>query len=326
MRLRQLTAAAQAAHNQSAELAHQIEALKASEAAARRQASVKPAAPSYTDFGVRISQMLSLAEEEATEIRANADAEISKKLRELEASNIKLRTDAERFAVETRSASESEAARIVEDAKRGADQLLDEADRHSSARREEAEAVYEQQRAQAAQAAADFEQTLAERRQRAEHDFRERTSLAERQLETAQEHGAQMRIEAERAHAESTQKSSRLLQEAEQKAAQIVAEARASADRIRTESERELAAATQRRDSINAQLTNVRQMLATLSGTTPANIPLDQPEAVAEQPKKPAPAAKPAAPRAADGEQGGGKQSATVNSQGQSGPSGGRRN
>jgi hypothetical protein len=39
------------------------------------------------------------------------------------------------------------------------------------------------------------------------------------------------------------------------------------ADRIRAESDRELAAATQRRDAINAQLTNVRQMLATLSGT-----------------------------------------------------------
>ena len=53
-----------------------------------------------------------------------------------------------------------------------------------------------------------------------------------------------------------------LIAEAEQKAEQIVAEAMARADRIRAESERELAAATQRRDSINAQLTNVRQMLA----------------------------------------------------------------
>jgi hypothetical protein len=38
---------------------------------------------------------------------------------------------------------------------------------------------------------------------------------------------------------------------------------------VRAESDRELAAAAQRRDSINAQLTNVRQMLATLSGTAP---------------------------------------------------------
>ncbi|HEX6936306.1 MAG TPA: hypothetical protein VF227_07285, partial [Actinomycetes bacterium] len=40
------------------------------------------------------------------------------------------------------------------------------------------------------------------------------------------------------------------------------------AERIRSESERELAAATQRRDSINSQLTNVRQMLATLTGAS----------------------------------------------------------
>jgi hypothetical protein len=41
------------------------------------------------------------------------------------------------------------------------------------------------------------------------------------------------------------------------------------ADRIREESDRELTAATQRRDSINAQLTNVRQMLATLTSAAP---------------------------------------------------------
>ncbi|HEX5771903.1 MAG TPA: hypothetical protein VFY11_13155, partial [Nocardioidaceae bacterium] len=39
-----------------------------------------------------------------------------------------------------------------------------------------------------------------------------------------------------------------------------------TAARVRSESERELSAATQRRDSINAQLSNVRQMLATLTG------------------------------------------------------------
>ena len=54
----------------------------------------------------------------------------------------------------------------------------------------------------------------------------------------------------------------------EQKADKIVAEAVSRADRIREESERELAAHVQRRNAINAQLTNVRQMLATLSGTS----------------------------------------------------------
>lgn len=85
-------------------------------------------------------------------------------------------------------------------------------------------------------------------------------------------------------------------EEAEQQASSIVTEARTSAARVRAESERELAAASQRRDSINAQLANVRQMLATLTGgsagaslveqalaepAAPAE-PDDEPEAPAE--------------------------------------------
>ena len=58
-----------------------------------------------------------------------------------------------------------------------------------------------------------------------------------------------------------------LVEAARQEAARLVSDAKATAERIRTDSERELAAASQRRDSINAQLSNVRQMLATLTGT-----------------------------------------------------------
>jgi hypothetical protein len=48
---------------------------------------------------------------------------------------------------------------------------------------------------------------------------------------------------------------------------------------VRSDSDRELAAATQRRDSINSQLTNVRQMLATLSGSATGFIVDPIPEA-----------------------------------------------
>jgi hypothetical protein len=47
-----------------------------------------------------------------------------------------------------------------------------------------------------------------------------------------------------------------------------VSDAKAAAAKVRADSDRELSAATQRRDSINAQLANVRQMLATLTGGT----------------------------------------------------------
>ena len=46
--------------------------------------------------------------------------------------------------------------------------------------------------------------------------------------------------------------------------------------RVRADSERELAAATQRRDSINAQLANVRQMLATLTGAPAVADPFEK--------------------------------------------------
>ena len=77
-----------------------------------------------------------------------------------------------------------------------------------------------------------------------------------------------LRLESERASARPPRRPRRRTPAAQ--ADEIVPQAEARAARIRAESERELAAATQRRDSINAQLTNVRQMLATLSGTAPA--------------------------------------------------------
>ena len=71
------------------------------------------------------------------------------------------------------------------------------------------------------------------------------------------------------------------MEDAQKEAESLVAQARAHADRIREESDRELVAATQRRDSINAQLTNVRQMLATLTSAVPAGLLADQPAPVA---------------------------------------------
>ena len=86
----------------------------------------------------------------------------------------------------------------------------------------------------------------------------------------------------ERTRSEAEAKVARLLSDAEERSTTMVAEARATADRVRAESDRELAAAAQRRDSINAQLSNVRQMLQTLSGaavSAPAlDVELGEPE------------------------------------------------
>ena len=90
----------------------------------------------------------------------------------------------------------------------------------------------------------------------------------------------------ERSRAEAEARIKRMLDEAEERSTTMVAEARASADRVRAESDRELAAAAQRRDSINAQLSNVRQMLATLAGTVPG-VTLPEPVAARPPPRRP---------------------------------------
>jgi cell division septum initiation protein DivIVA len=268
-RIAELTAALGAANQHSAELSEKVEQLTSFVNESRRQADREPAAATFADFGERIGKILTIAEQEAEHIRSTADAEVEQKLAAIESTNSKLRTDAERYAAETRAAAQREAGRIVEEAKRASDQLLDDAERQATARGEEAEAIYEHQRAQAAKAAADFEQTLAARREMAEKVFLERTALAEQQLASAQEHAAQLRAETAQMTDEATRKAARITAESEAAAEQIVAEAATRAERIRAESERELVAATQRRDSINAQLSNVRQMLTTLSGAGP---------------------------------------------------------
>jgi len=107
----------------------------------------------------------------------------------------------------------------------------------------------------------------------------------EQQLNAVSHRAEQLRLEAEKLRADSDRKSKRTLDEAARQADEIVAQAKAQAERIRTESERELSASTQRRDSINAQLTNVRQMLATLTGAA-------LPDPIADEPTAPADAAK----------------------------------
>jgi len=229
------------------------------------------AAPTYAGLGTRIEKILGLAEEEARDLRAAAvaDAEQHRSLTEQDAG--KVRAEADRYSRERRSEVDTESARILEEARRQADQLRDDAERDTKARREEAEALFEQNRAKAAQAAADFESTLAQRREQSERDFTEKMSSSVQQLTVVEQRSEQTRLEAEKLRADADRKSKRILEESQRQADDLVAEAKTTADRIRSESERELAAATQRRDSINAQLTNVRQMLATLTGATLPN-------------------------------------------------------
>ena len=239
-------------------------------------------APAYAGLGARIEQMLGLADEEAQQVKTAAVEEAAQHRALTEQDAAKIRQEAERYSQERRTDADTDAARILQEAKRAADTLRDESERDAKARREEAEALFENNRAKAAQAAADFETTLAHRRDQAERDFTEKMKANEQQLGAVQHRSEQLRLEAEKLRADSDRKSKRTLDEAARQADEIVAQAKAQAERIRTESERELTASTQRRDSINAQLTNVRQMLATLTGASLPDPIGDEPPATAD--------------------------------------------
>jgi DivIVA domain-containing protein len=227
---------------------------------------MKASAPTYATLGERIGSMLTLADKEASELRERAKADAANHHALADESALATRQDAEHYATETRSAAKAEAARFIEDAKRQADSVLDDADRQAMARREEAEAVYERSRAKSATAAVDFETTLAARRDSSALEFAAEVAAAEQQLATVRMQSEQTRIESEQSQQEAASRSEQQLEQATSHARTLVAEARTKAERIRGDSERELAAATQRRDSINAQLSNVRQMLAALGG------------------------------------------------------------
>lgn len=245
--------------------------------------------PTFEHLGERVGQILSLAAEEAAELRRTAEAEVAAERDSVRAEAGRIREEADRYAADTRSAAETEATRIVEDARRAADEHRDEAERQASARIQDAEALYEEQRAKAVQATADFESTLADRRKAAEQEFQRQMQEVERRLAEAHQTLEEARTEAQQVRGEARREASELVRSAEERSRSILDEAEATAARIRAEFDRELAAAVQRRDAINAQLGNVREMLATLTGSvTPADPapderePGDRPKADAE--------------------------------------------
>ena len=245
-------------------------------------------APTYADLGARIGKMLKLAAEEAAEMAANAQAAAVQLVSEAQAAADATTTAADRYSADVSSKTDAESTRLLEAAKRQSDEILDYADREATARREEAEAVWEHQRARAAAAAADFEKTLADRRDKAAAEFANQMQVNEQAIVRAQERQAALDAEADRTLAEAKAEADLHLKAARDEAGHHVDSARLTAEKIRRESERELQAATSRRDAITAQLTNVRQMLATLGGVSIVN-PLADPEEKAVAPEVAAP-------------------------------------
>ena len=235
----------------------------------------KVSSPTFADLGERIGSMLGLADEEAASIRAAAAAEVEQARHAADEDAALVRAEADRYAEEVRTRADVDASEAVSRAKQEADSIIDDAAREAAARREEAEAYYEKQRATAAASAADFERTLGERREKSAAEFTAQMAQQDQALAAVQERADLLGREAEDDRQHAAAEASRTLEAARTEAAALVGSAKEQADRIRRDSERELAAATARRDSITAQLSNVRNMLATLGGGAAVGLPAE---------------------------------------------------
>ena len=96
-------------------------------------------------------------------------------------------------------------------------------------------------------------------------------------MQRAEESLYAIQEEAENYKAEAQAEADQTIKDANNQASDILKQAKATAERIRRESEREVQAASARRDAITLQLSNVRQMLATM-GVAPSFEPEDAEE------------------------------------------------
>ena len=239
-------------------------------------------APTFDDLGARVVAILNLAEEEAAEQRGAAETEAQRNRAEALAAAESSQAAADRYAERVRAVADTEAAQVRDEARRLANDVVEDAEREASARRAEAEALFETYRANAAAAAADLERSLAARRDQAATEITAQLEAHEASLQAAEARALHQAKQSEAAFEEARGMATTHVAQAEEQAALILQRARAQADRITRSSEREVTAASARRDSINVQLDNLRQMLATLGGPGVAEQLLGQEWAAAQ--------------------------------------------
>lgn len=230
------------------------------------------AEPSYASLGARVEKILTLAEEEARDVRAEAGA-ASEQIRAAAAAEVeKIRKLGEEDAARRKAAAELNCVQIMETAHKESERIRAQAESESAARMAGVDKIVEEARAKAAQIATEVESKLAKRREQAERDMASRKDIADKRLAETAAKADQLRGDAQKMRDDAEARAKQLLEAARREAEELVSDARAKADRQRAESERDLAALAHRRDSINAQLSNVREMLSTLTSTTGALI------------------------------------------------------
>lgn len=246
--------------------------------ALRKDPSIRVETP-QASFSRRLTTILELAEEEATEIRQTA-AENADQLRaDVELSASQLREEADAYATKRTDEAEAFARKLVTDAEETATKTIAAATREADEMRQAASTLLDDQKTKAAAVAAEFERDVEARRNEAEAKFRAVIDDHQTRMHDLDEHLEKRRVEGERRHQEALSAARAILEDAHNRADSIIADAAESAENLRVESENEVAIITKQRDEINAQLGNVREMLASLTG---GSLPADPMSSTAE--------------------------------------------
>jgi len=223
--------------------------------------------PTYAGLGKRVEQLLSIAEEEAARLRADAMRD----------------TEEERAAAGT----------LVQQAQQEADKARREFEANLDARRRKAEQQEAEVSAETDKRLAAAEQQIADAEAAAEKPLAAARTEADRLVTDATAHIERLRKDADQ-HATALLQAARhdverVALEAKSKAETIITEARATAEQGRVEYDREIAELIQRRQSIREQLRALRQVVGTLpdadheDDTTLVTPVEDKPDKMADQ-------------------------------------------
>lgn len=247
--LRIVTADSEAGAAQAAELSWQLEAARQELDEARRELRLL-SKPPHTVEGMseRVKRMLRLAQEEAAEVRAKADAAATERLAEAERNTSGLRTRYEEMIADTkrrRSEMEAEHEGVITQAKQQAAETLAQAKKQAAdtvaqakqqagqttaqATKQSAETI-----ARAKQLAAKLESESAAKRKQVEEDFEITMSARRSEVTRAMaEEETTSKTEAQRRVDEASEVARRVVTDADQRSTTMISEATQRVENLR---------------------------------------------------------------------------------------------
>ncbi len=223
-------------------------------------------APYYITLSRKLENILRDADEDSQ--RTKSDAEIAGQRERERAMSVgedlmaRTKDETDRRETETRAQIEGMIGSARSEAERVRQESTDKAAQLVASTSD----VVEKARIKGAQIATEVETKLTAQREQFERDTVSRQETAERRLAETAQMAEQMKAEAARMTEDSQRAAKALIEAARAAATELITETTSRAERLQQDAERELAALTHRRDSINAQLSTVRETLSSLSG------------------------------------------------------------